>query len=569
MHIKRLRSLYTATSSQCVFRLQYTAERQRSSQANYLVLNNFLNPFLVYAQNVGFVYSKKACAFKGRMSGLTLAKPISGVNEIMANRGSKIAAITAAALMVTAGAAVVATRGITNGEEMQRQGKLALAKKVLQISSSGTMKEARYDESKTGKGQQVDRNSGNPFPSNTAYHSTTRTTCMEWLDADKKECRPGRELDPYVTPHGMDGGEDASGLESLIVKAYKDSQGKNSDTGGEYKIWDIQTRDGESFIDPLTKGFDSEKINHWSINEDLQKQIAEVGYKTALEETKQVKDLGKGFEVAAAPEILRTMASRYTKILRNRLATNLGENRASQKGTEILLNEEVYDNAQYAKQAKQVPGGDPLDIRLDNQLQLDFRTQTTSLEQRLENAQALKEADVRMPNAQAENGVVTPGNPNTEGFDAAANRLNIALIDRVGIDPNELIKPNDVNFTKKELAPIVGEYDENGNRKLVNVTNADQLESYNEQLREAARGMADSAAKFPGSTPYTNEAIEQTLSFQIAPGTLNAVMINGRTKAMDADLQDTGVPRTSTPDSQSIERNLEVQPSQLTFSAAQ
>lgn len=487
----------------------------------------------------------------------------------MANRGSKLATIAAAALMLGA-TGVVAVRGITNGDEMQRQGKLALAKKVLQISQSGTMKEARYEESKSGKGQQVDRNSGNPFPSNTAYHSTTRTTCLEWLDADKKECRPGREVDPYITPHGMDGGEDASGLESLIVKAYQAAQGKNNESGGEYKIWEVQARNGESFIDPITKAFDSEKVNQWRINQELQDQIAEVGYKTALEETKQVKDLGKGFEVAAPPEVLRTMASRYTKILRNRLATNLGEYRASQAGTEVLLNEEIYDNEQYAKNAKQVPGND-LEIRLEHQMPLDYRTNTVSLEERLAKAQKLKEADIRTPNAQIENGngEVRPGDPNTEGFDATANRLNIALIDRVGIDPNELIKAGDVSFSNKELAPIVGEYDENGNRKLVNVTNADQLDSYNEQLREAARGMADSAAKFPGSTPYTSEVIEKTLSFQIAPGTLNAVMINGRTKAMDEDLQDTGVPRTSTPDSQSIERNLEVQPSQLTFSAAQ
>lgn len=463
-------------------------------------------------------------------------------------------------------------RGIADGEQMQSQGKNALAKKVLQISASGTMKEARYKESKKGGGgQQVDRNSGNPFPSNTAYHSFVRTTCLEWEDpGERKNCKAGRDLAPYITPHGLTQGDDASGLEALVVKAYQAASqgGKDDGQSPSYKIWDVQARNGESYIDEMTGAFRSDRVKDWRIKEPIRKQIEELGFKTAMEESKQVKDLGKGYNIAPPPEVLRTMASRYTKILRNRLVTNLGEYRTSQRGTEVQLSEDVWNNEEYSKQVQNRPA-DGMMNRLENQMPLDPETESVSLEERLANAEKLKEASVRMPNAQIVGDQVAAGSPNDEGYDAAANRLNIALIDRVGIDPNQLEKPGDVEFTNKDLAPTVGEYNENGQRNLVNAKNVEQLESYNEQLRASARGMAEAAAKFPGSTPYTEDMIQKTLSYQIAPGTKNAVVINGRTKAMDEDLMGTQVPRVGLPEGQTIERNLEVKPSQLTFSASQ
>ncbi len=506
----------------------------------------------------------------------------------MENRGYKITAgivVAVAGLMMSSGGVDVpqgfksspptqssdtSRRGIADGDQMQAQGKDSLAKKVLQIGVSGSMKEARYNESKKGGGQQVDRNSGNPFPANTAYHSFVRSTCLEWEDPEvASKCKKGRELDPYITPHGLgEKNSDASGLEALIVKAYENAKDKNQGTSGEYKIWDVEARNGEEFVQDGV--FKSDRVKSWKIKDQLQQQIADVGYKTAMQETIQVKDLGKGFNVAAPPEVLRTMASRYTKILRNRMVTNLGESRASQPGTEVLLNEDVWNPKEYARAVAETPA-DGMYNRRQNQFEFDDRenTETLSMEERVANAEKLKEASVRMANATIEGDKVVAGDPNKEAYDAAASRLNIALIDRVGADPNEMVKPSDVNFDKKDLAPLVGEYSQNGERNLVNAKNVDQLESYNEQLRESARGMAQAAAKFPGSTPYTEETIKDTLAYQIQPGTKNAVVINGRTKAMDEDLMGTQVPRLGTPENQTIERNLEVRPSQLTFSAAQ
>src|SRR5690606_17488314 len=108
---------------------------------------------------------------------------------------------------------------------------------------------------------------------------------------------------------------------------------------------------------------------------------------------------------------------------------------------EFLLNEEKVDCEAYVQAMQNEQEPTKTEERLEPQARLDVETRALMLEQRYKACVALRAASVHMVNAEAKGDKVNEGDPETERVDKWKTRLNIAMIDKVGIDPNSIPKP--------------------------------------------------------------------------------------------------------------------------------
>jgi hypothetical protein len=145
-------------------------------------------------------------------------------------------------------------------------------------------------------------------------------------------------------------------------------------------------------------------------------------------------------------------------------------------------------------------------------------------------------------NAQAVGDQVTQGDPDSERIDKWRTRLNIAAIDGVGIDVNSLPKPRNVAVTPRDLASELVVWGEGGQsvRGKKYLTNAQQLQSYNNSLELAAVGMKEVAMR-SGNIADTSAAIKK---HKIQNGQYNAVRLNSLTNEMRGELKNTSMQKS-------------------------
>ena len=112
---------------------------------------------------------------------------------------------------------------------------------------------------------------------------------------------------------------------------------------------------------------------------------------------------------------------------------------------------------------------------------------------------ALRAASVYDVNPTASGGSVASGDPESERIDKWRTRVNIAMIDRVGIDVNSIPKPSRANLSEADLTTKLAVWEEGGTkmRGKKAMTNRQQLQSYNNQLELAAVGMQEVAMRSP------------------------------------------------------------------------
>lgn len=440
-----------------------------------------------------------------------------------------------------------------------------LAEKLMKLSKEVSVKEARYPESSNGGGQDFDRNTGNPFKSNTTYHSYVWDYCMQWQGYNN--CQ--KWLDPYVSIHGIEGGSDQSPLEGAIAKFWQGMKKPgDSGAGGSYAIWDIKSKGQGSVLDDQGR-LDREKLTKFSLKKEVTKQVEEIGYDTAQKQINVTYNEDAAKNEMPNMESLRLMAGRWTRMFRNRMVANIGELRAADKGIEFALGEDSPDCSAYLGWMKSEQEETKTEDRLQPQAQLDFETRTKDLKQRYEMCMKVRNASVAMVNAKVEGDKVISGGKDSEQIDKWRSRVNIATIDYGGIDPNNVPKPGDAELTEEEVKQKIGDWEEGGKAmREVKISNADQIDQYNRQLKEAAQGMKEVSAR----SPFFADASDQILENRIQKGSKSLVEVNGLTKEMKLELKDTPMPRVGKSDAGAQKSNpdkeLEQTPSQLTFTSA-
>lgn len=432
-----------------------------------------------------------------------------------------------------------------------KEGDKKLSEKLLKLSQSLDMKETRYPDSKGG-GKDFNANDGNSFTSNTTYHTKVWSTCENWLGPT--QCQ--RWIDPYVSEHGKDG--DRSPLEGAVWEEYQGKRGGQGN-GGQYAIWEVASKGGR--ILDVDGKLDRTQLAKFKLLPQVERKVAQVGRDTATRQINlTMEDSDKEQETMPNMESLRMMASRWTKMFRNRLVSNIGELRANDRPIEFGLSEEAADCDQYLAAMRAEGDRFRLEERLDKQGRQQIETRQLNLERRYNLCQQMRQKDVYAVNPTVIGNEVLETGPQNEQIDKWRSRVNIALIDYVGIDVNSVPKPGDQQIEEDEIKQEMSEFGagglEGGSKR---VSNGEQLDGYNQALEDAAAGMRKVAAR----VSTIKDTSDDILKYKIARGTRNAVDINSLTNEMRTTLEDTGMPRVNDND-RGPETDLERKPSELT-----
>lgn len=425
-----------------------------------------------------------------------------------------------------------------------------LANTLMRVGSSLEMKESKYPESKGG-GKDFNANDGNSFMSTTTYHSNVWDYCEQWIGPT----RCNRWLDPYVSPHGKDG--DRSPLEGVVWEEYQALRPKGIVDGntGQYAIWKVQTKGG-SVIDAQGR-LDRDQLAEFKLLPGVAAKAGKIGSDTATREINNSFEPGER-EQNTMPnmESLRLMASRWTKMFRNRLVSNLGEMRVADRPIEVGLGEDKPNCDAYLAALRTEQDRFRLEQRLDPQAKQAYETQQLGLERRYALCQQMRQQSIYAVNPKAQGNAIAEAGPDGERIDKWRTRVNIAAIDFVGINPNALPKPGDQQVKEDEYSQELTEYEAGGNETGKKyLTNAQQLQQYNQQLVAAAQGMKAVVARAPN---FIKDTSAEILSNQIGIGDKNMVQLNSLTREMKEELAGTSYPRT-----EAAENNLETRPSDL------
>jgi hypothetical protein len=443
-----------------------------------------------------------------------------------------------------------------------------LAQKLLNLSQSLDMREASYPDSKGG-GKDFNTNDGNAFTSNTTYHSYVWDRCLRWVGG--RNC--ARWLDPYVSPHGAEA--DRSPLEGAVYDEWNKRK-QDNDPGApppqpqgnstQYVIWDIKRDPSKGDLIKLDGRLNREAITEWKLQDGVKQRVEQIGTDTAQRQINLTYDENSGTESNTMPnmESLRMMAGRWAKMFRNRLVANLGELRAADIPSEIGLGEDYPDCNSYAQALENE--FDQLDEKRRPQAPLDEETRFKGLQQRIANCQKLRNAPVYAVNPEvSQNGdTVQEGDKNLETVDKWRARVNIALVDSVGRDPESLPRPGNAPLERYEYDNDIPDWDEGGRNRVVRkATNAEQLASYNKNLQDAAVGMKEISMR-----TGIRDNSQEVLKYQIAATTRNLVELNGITREMRGELESTNFYQTASGAidvAKRPEKQLEETTSQLTI----
>lgn len=408
-----------------------------------------------------------------------------------------------------------------------------VARKIVRLLGTSELTVGQF----SSNAQQTDSNSKNPYGSNTTYHSRVYPICLRWVTAVLCE----RWLDQYVSEHGLGQGRNTdpnlSPLEGTMASMWeslkRDIDATQVQPGQtiQYGIWSVTARGDRPLLrvrDTVRRNtLDTEAIVDWRLLPEVEQAASQIGTNTADRAIQNMLD-GAARDGKTMPnlELLRATAATWTQLMRNRLVANLGEGRAAQDGIEFELSEaaatceSILAMGQTYDRNDKAPGLIPLPLRsLETRVNQDINV-------RAELCRQVREMPIYAVNPDVKGDQIAPGDPKREAYDQAVNRINIALIDFAGKDPNTMVRPEGVNFSVEDYSVELTEYAPGGQEFYKYMrTNAEMLESYNAQLREAAARWRAASTYAPDYIKAeTADAIE---GYQIARESKNLIQING------------------------------------------
>gem|GEM_PF-2432710 len=442
------------------------------------------------------------------------------------------------------------------GDRLEKQAREDQAEKLIKLGEHPDMLEATSQGiDKAGPGM-IDADSGNSSIALATLHSYVRSVCVQWISPE--QC--AKYLPPGISPHAPN--PDKSPTEAL-TGALHEEKGTNEvqAAGGKvfYSVYEIDKPTGGSVLDEQG-AFKYDGITDMKLQQDAKQQFEALGVENAE------KTLDTTFGNAANRDVendlanlesLRYMAGRWTKMLRNRLVSQLGQYRSGRKPIEFFKGEDVPDDNSYVQAVQNPEQSVQTEERLKMQRPLDPETSSRTLEQRMQLAMAMSDASVNMVNPQVEGQQIVEGDAQTEIAPERLIRANIMAIDHVGMDVSKVVP----GLTQQHMDSIVGDYAVGGRQlNWLQGTNAETLQGYNNELERAAVAMDDVVAR----APHIINTGDQARAAKIAIGSTDAVSLNGLTHEMKGELKDTTIAMTDRQTSEMGPREgLETAPSQL------
>jgi len=420
---------------------------------------------------------------------------------------------------LVAGTAIAGAIGLTlTSTKDSKTAKKELAQKLNAISENVNLKVAQVQGSGSQAGKEFNRNDGNAFSANTTYHSYTWDYCENWIGEDLCE----KWLDPYVSQHGFTG--DQSVLEGKVASLYQQMKETYKGDGGKYAIWDIKLKSGESLKDEQGR-LNRKALSQFSLSKEAREAIDSVGVEAARAAMAETFDEKDSKDTMPNMEALRTIAKNLTISYRNNLVAKLGEIRRMKKGVEMTGGENYAGCDALADETDEHP----------KQGELSDEAKNAGFEQRMQLCKQMMSASVSAVNPTVKDGQVVSGDANDEQVDEWRARVNIAVLDNLGVDPNSIPKPSDATLTEREISSEMISYSKDGTKEeIVYETPKAQIEAYNEMLETAAKQQAEISKSTIGHLPNLGQNITKN---KITPGQVSAVEINGLTKQMKNELK--------------------------------
>lgn len=110
-------------------------------------------------------------------------------------------------------------------------------------------------------------------------------------------------------------------------------------------------------------------------------------------------------------------------------------------------------------------------------------------------------------------------------------RVQLSVLDKAGTDPSKV--PSNWKYNPKDNQSTLATYDDSGTETgKRQVTPQEQIQSYNQQLQDAAKGMEEIQTRYPSYKADT----QATLGYQIAPNTRSVMDIDRPTETMMEEL---------------------------------
>jgi len=431
--------------------------------------------------------------------------------------------------------------GLVDGARTEQKARQSLGKKLLDLLQTPDLANRAYGSTN------VNSNDGNSFESNSSMHSNVWPYCLNWINPVQCE----KWLDPYVPLHGL--GAEHSNLEGTIAALW---QGLSQDAetnvanagsnGGQFSVFEVEAKEGRSVVrlNSLVKtgSLALENLKEFRLNQQATQKAEQVGKATADRAIKSLTydENAKGSdEVMPNMESLRTMASVWTRAYRNRMVSNLGEIRAAKEGVEFELGEDrncdqflqIAQNSQQINQ--QTAPGTVVDVLREP------ITVAQGLQKRYELCKALTSTSINVVNANTKSGSVEAGDPNEERVDEWKTRVNIALIDHVGMDPNSIQRPGYASLKREDYTQELVNYKEGGREyETYEATNAQQIASYNQALEQAEASLR-AVASIAGN--QVNIQPGDVTKYKIPEGGVDMVSLNGLTPEMMKELENSPV----------------------------
>jgi hypothetical protein len=409
-----------------------------------------------------------------------------------------------------------------------------------------------------GKKRKFDRDGGGvlPFQSDLTYHdySYNRT---DPNDANKKEEDRSR-LFAFVSHHG---GVSAAGGSSLLERtAYqlhkelskedeKNAKKADQEEGVKFRsLFKITTK--EVAKNENAKGADAdkpEKIERIEMRDEAKTKIEEVGDQSFETIRRAARDQGKEDDssILSNGVLLRYAAGQATQAWWNSSQANLGQRRANsgiragalpdspQLSEGIATCDEWGQAAIQGVQESKAPPETLKALQEEIQKKVQQCNQMAGI--------SFKEINPKfVPNDDGKGETLKTGDVAKEDAFQRDLRNQMEVLSKAGKGIGGL-QTNWAYEAKDERSKVVIDFDENGQPKApVDRTVRQQLESYNNQLQEAAKGLEEVKAKMPEMVISGDP-----LSYQIAPESKSAMEIN-QTPVVSA-FEEANVPEVAAP----------------------
>lgn len=440
-------------------------------------------------------------------------------------------------------------------QELEQAARKKLASKLTRLGQTLEMREGSSPEGGS-RGADLDANSGNPSRANTAMHSYAKPYCLKWRNFYQCE----QWLDPDVSNHGFQG--DRSPGEGVVASNWQ-RFGQQEEIGKAYSIWEFEKNDGLSVIDADGK-FTNVGIQNMWLKDTVRDEVERVGEDSARRQISLVNDetatRGSKGKVLPNMESLRYMASRWTKVMRNRLVSSLFERRAAKSGIEFILGEDIPNCEAYVARMQVDQEETKTQERLKFQARLTPATLAMTLQERRQLCEQMMASSIDAVNPQVRDNQVTEGEAAQEAVDEKLMRANIAAIDFAGVDPSQYAE----GLREDQISAPRYEWDEGARtNRLVVERNSKTIQDYNNQLELSAAAWKSAAARSQNIEDVSSEIRDK----KITKGGMSLVDLNNLTPEMKDHLKETGFQAATTEvraPAQQMGKTLERTASQLT-----